>query len=131
MEHDSKIAGKIKAQITFFAHKISSGLKKPLKKFIVQMLYGIQASKDVKLSNIARSLNEKVSLLKTENRLSRNIGAEDLTDWINGQVIREDRRRVKEETVLALDISDIDKPYAKKMEYLALSTGWERGRDEK
>jgi hypothetical protein len=120
MEHDSKIAGKIKAQITRFAHRIFCGAKKPLRKFIVQMLYGIQASKDVKLSNIARSLNEKIPLLKTENRLSRNIGNEDLTDWINGQVIREGSGKIKEETVLALDISDIDKPHAKKMDYLAL-----------
>jgi hypothetical protein len=53
MEHDSRVTGKIKSQITCFGHKISHGLKKPLKKCVLQMLYGIQASKDVKLSNIA------------------------------------------------------------------------------
>jgi hypothetical protein len=41
---------------------------------MIQMLYGIQASTDVKLSNIARSLNEEIALVKTESRLSRNIG---------------------------------------------------------
>lgn len=39
MENDSKIAGKIKSQITHFAHKISDGFKKPLRKFMVQMVY--------------------------------------------------------------------------------------------
>jgi len=30
------------------------------------MIYEIQAAKDVKLSNIARALNEDISLIKTE-----------------------------------------------------------------
>jgi hypothetical protein len=120
MEYDSKIAGKIKSQITYFAHKISDGLSKPLRKFIVQMLYGIQASKDVKLSNIARSLNEEIALIKTESRLSRNMGKEDLTERINRKIIREGGPRIKQDTVIAVDISDIDKPYARKMQYLAL-----------
>lgn len=67
MEDNSKIVGKIKSQITRFSHKISSDLKRPTRRLIVQMLYGIQASKDVKLSNIARSLNEEIALIKTEN----------------------------------------------------------------
>ena len=61
--YSSKIAGKIKSQITLFSHKLSGEFKKPLRKFLVQLLYGIQASKDVKLSNIARSLNEEIPLI--------------------------------------------------------------------
>jgi len=120
MEHDSKIAGRIKLQITLFSHKISIGFKKPLRKFMVQMLYGIQASKDVKVSNIARSLNEEVALVKTENRLSGNIGGRDFTEEVNRRIIVQGAKRITEDTVIALDISDIDKPYARKMEYLAL-----------
>ena len=120
MEHNSKIAGKIKAQITRFAHKISGGYKKPVRKWMIQMLYGIQASKDVKLSNIARSLNEEIPLIKTETRLSRNLGRTDLTEPINGKLIAEGGKRIQQETVIALDLSDLDKPYAEKMEYLAL-----------
>lgn len=37
------------------------------------MLYGIQAFKDVKLSNIARTLKEDQKLIKIEDRLSRNL----------------------------------------------------------
>jgi len=120
VEHNSKISGRIKAQITRFGHKVSGGYKKPLRKWIVQMLYGIQASKDVKLSNIARGLNEEIPLIKTETRLSRNLGKMDLTEPINGKLIAEGGRRIQQETVIALDISDLDKPYAEKMEYLAL-----------
>jgi hypothetical protein len=120
MEHDSKIAGKIKSQITRFSHKISGDFKKPQRKLIVQMLYGIQASKDVKLSNIARSLNEEIALIKTETRLSRNLGRMGLTDLINKSLLTEGGKRVQQDTVIALDLSDLDKPYAQKMEYLAL-----------
>jgi hypothetical protein len=120
MEDSSKIAGKIKSQISRFAHKVSGDFKKPLRKFLVQMLYGIQASKDVKLSNIARSLNEEIALIKTENRLSRNLGRMDLTERINRNLMAEGGKRIKQETVIALDLSDLDKRYAQKMEYLAL-----------
>ena len=119
MEHNSKIAGRIKAQITRFGRKISGGYKKPLRKWMIQMLYGIQASKDVKLSNVARSLNEEIPLIKTETRLSRNLGRMDLTEPINGRLIAEGSKRIQKETVIALDLSDVDKPYAEKMEYLA------------
>jgi len=119
MEHHSKIAGKIKSQITRFSHKISDDFKKPTRKWMIQMLYGIQASKDVKLSNIARSLNEQIPLIKTESRLSRNLGRMDLTERINGKLITEGGRKIQQETVIALDLSDLDKPYAEKMQYLA------------
>jgi hypothetical protein len=113
MDNDSKIAGKIKTQMTRFAHKISFGFQKPAKKFMVQMLYGIQAGKDVKLSNISRSLNEQIPLIKTE-------GKQDLAGQINRNLLKEGATRVGQDTVIALDISDIDKPYARKMENLAL-----------
>ena len=120
MDNDSKIAGRIKTQITRFAHRVSSGFQRPAKKFMVQMLYGIQASRDVKLSNISRSLNEQIPLIKTEGRLSRNIGKQDLTGRINGNLLVDGASRVKPDTVIALDISDIDKPYARKMENVAV-----------
>ena len=119
MEHNSKIAGKIKGQITRFSHKISGDFRKPTRKWMIQMLYGIQASKDVKLSNIARSLNEEIPLIKTETRLSRNLGRVDLTESINGKLVAEGGKRIRQETVIALDLSDLDKPYAEKMQYLA------------
>jgi hypothetical protein len=52
------------------------------------MLYGIQASKDVKLSNIARALKEEQALIKTEDRLSRNLDDYDFTDGINEEICR-------------------------------------------
>lgn len=120
MGHDSKIAGKIKAQITRFSNRLTEGLTKPERRFIREVIYGIQASKDVKLSNIARSLGEAIPLIKTEWRLSRNAAKSDFTDLINARLISLGKNRITDDTVLALDPGDIDKPYAKKMECLAL-----------
>jgi len=49
MANPAKTAGQIKSQIAKFSAKVSRGLDKPKRKFINEMIYGIQASKDVKL----------------------------------------------------------------------------------
>ncbi len=72
---DSKLRSRLKAQLTKFCSELCVGLSGPLEKFVGQMLFGIQASQDVKLSNIARSLKEEIPLIKTEDRLSRNLKA--------------------------------------------------------
>jgi len=82
------------------------------------MLYGIQASKDVKLSNISRTLKEEQPLIKTEDRLSRNLDDEDFTDPINREICRLGSPKVTEDMVIAIDPGDIRKRYAKKMEFL-------------
>jgi hypothetical protein len=119
MKNDTILSQRITAEIERLAQLITQGLSKPKKKFVSQMLFGIQASRDIKLSNIARSLDEDIRLIKTENRLSRNAQAEDLTPRLNEEVIKRGSKRILENTVIALDLSDISKPFAKKMDFLA------------
>ena len=87
MPNSTRTAAEIKSQITRFSQKVSVGLDKSKRKFIHQMIYGIQASKDVKLSNIARALNEDVALVKTVGRLSRQVTSKDLTRTIGKHLI--------------------------------------------
>ena len=82
------------------------------------MVYGIQASKDVKLSNIGRALQEDIALIKTEDRLSRNLSDEDMTGYINSQILRLADDKITDDMVIAIDPGDIMKPYAKAMEKL-------------
>lgn len=119
MSHDNGVSEKIQGQILTFAGKMSKGLKKTRRKFISQMIFGIQAMRDVKLSNVSRSLEEDIKLIKVEQRLSRQIGKEDFTRQINERVIAEGAKKIKADTVLALDITDVQKPFAKKMDCLA------------
>jgi len=64
-------------------------------------------------------LNESIALIKTENRLSRNLASEDLSARINRWICWERAVWVDEDTVLAVDLSDLRKNFAKKMENLA------------
>jgi len=68
MLEDSRISLKIQAQLKRFSKKLGKHLSEPKRRFLFQMLYGIQASQDVKLSNLSRQLNEQIPLIKTENR---------------------------------------------------------------
>jgi RNase H-fold protein (predicted Holliday junction resolvase) len=80
--------GRFKAQANKFSGIISKSLSVPKQKLVKQLVYGIQASKDVKLSNISRALQEDIPLIKTEDRLSRNLDDEDFTTCINEQILR-------------------------------------------
>ena len=91
-------------------------------------LFGLQASQDVKLSNTARSLQEDVSLIKTEDRLSRNLQAEELETQLRAGRLRLGSRRVQTNTVLCLDLSEVRKEYAQKME--CLDQVWDGSRGE-
>jgi hypothetical protein len=82
------------------------------------MLFGIQAAKDVKLSNIARTLDESIRLKKTEERLSRNLDTPGLADALNQEVAEAGGHHIKKDTLIVVDPTDIRKQYAKRMPFL-------------
>lgn len=110
--------GRFKAQSNKFSGIISKSLSVPKQKLVKQLIYGIQASKDVKLSNIGRALREDIPLIKTEDRLSRNLNDEDFTKCINEEILRLGDDKITDAMVIAIDPGDIMKPYAKAMENL-------------
>ena len=115
----SKIAQKIQSQIHHFSGKLSQGLPKVAQRFVEEAIYGIQTRGFVRLSEVARSLNEDIPLRKTINRLSNQLKRPGLREHITDSVIREAAPNIKEDTLLIIDPTDIIKPYARKMEYLA------------
>jgi hypothetical protein len=118
MLDDWRLPVVVRDQVARFSAKLSAEVKRPVQKFIGQMLFGILAAKDIKLSNIARSLGEVIPLGKTETRLSRNVRSQVVADSVTTALIHDGASGVKDDTVLAIDISDIAKQYARKMEYL-------------
>lgn len=116
MRKYSKILRETKERIDRFAIKAVEGLSRPRRKFLRQMIYGMQAARDVKVSEISRGLCEEIKLIKTENRLTRHLAKEDLTGILNNNLLKESGKRVGKDTVLAMDLSDIRKNFAKKME---------------
>jgi hypothetical protein len=109
----------MRAHLDDFSGKLSAGLSKPARRFVSEVLYGIAARGSVRLSEIGRALEERIALIKTEARLSRNLGRAELRELLGAAVLREGSARIGGRTLLVLDISDIAKPYARKMEYLA------------
>ena len=118
MDSKSLLSNRFSAQVKKFSGILSKGLSKPCKNFMHDMLYGIQKAKDIKLSEISRALCEDISLIKTENRLSRNLMTFDLSDHINEELCRLASGKVNHDDVIAIDPGDINKPYAKDMEHL-------------
>ncbi|MEO6452514.1 MAG: hypothetical protein ABIN97_00470 [Ginsengibacter sp.] len=118
MDANSLTIGRFKAQANKFSGIISKSLSIPKQKLVKQLVYGIQASKDVKLSNISRALQEDIPLIKTEDRLSRNLDDEDFTRCINEHILGLGDDKITDAMVIAIDPGDIMKPYAKAMEKL-------------
>ena len=114
-----QIGVKLRGQIQDFSGKLCSGIGKVAGRFVEEMVYGIQARGSVRLSEIARSLEEKTSLKKRIDRLSRNLGREGLCSEISAGILAEGAGRIEQNTLLIVDPTDITKKYAKKMECLA------------
>jgi len=120
---DRTVVG-LKAQLSKFSGIISRRFKKPKKRLIKEMVYGIQASKDVKLSNISRTLKEDQALIKTEDRLSRNLGDEDFTDAINEEIMRLSASKVTEDMVIAIDPGIFERSTPRRWNFWG-RCGWE------
>lgn len=118
MDSKSLLCNRFIAQVKKFSGILSKGLSKPCKNFLHEMLFGIQKAKDIKLSEISRALNESIPLIKTENRLSRNLMTFDLSEHINEELCRLAAGKINNDDVIAIDPGDINKPYAKDMEHL-------------
>ena len=113
----SQLSWKVKHQLTSFVGNLP--ICKTAKRFSVEMLYGFLARGSLRLTEVARSLDEKTRLIKTVTRLSRQLKRPGMVQAIHEYVIRMAANRIDERTLLVLDPSDLTKPYARKMEHLA------------
>ena len=117
--YDTTIAAKLLGQLDSFLGRISPHFHKPVARFIGDMMYGIMAEKDVKLTSVVRALKEKITAKKVEDRLSRMLSSEGLERDLHDVIAAEGSAKVHRDTLIILDQSDVQKPYARKMEHLA------------
>jgi len=61
MSENDRTAAAIKGQLSKFSGIIAKGLSKAKQRLIKEMVYGIQAGKDIKLSNISRASRPKTA----------------------------------------------------------------------
>ena len=126
--NDTTIAAKLLNQLESFLGRISPRFHKPTARFIGDMVYGIMAQKDIKLSSIVRTLKEKTTPKKVEDRLSRMLSSKGLEEGLQDAIAELGAKKVHKDTLIILDPSDVQKPYANKMQYL--SKVWDGSKGE-
>ena len=114
-----QIGHKLREQIHRFSGELCTELGKVALRFVEEMIYGISASGSVVLTRIARTLEETISLHDTHKRLSRNLANQAIRERIGRKLLDEGANRIGDDTLLIVDISDLIKKYAKRMENLA------------
>jgi len=110
--NDSTAAYRLREQLKKFVGIVFPHVPKPQKEFLGQMFFGIQAGQTTVLSRIARELGEDILLKKTEERLSRHLLAEGLDAAVQDAVLAQGAAYVHDDTIVSIDPSDIQKPYA-------------------
>jgi hypothetical protein len=114
----SHLANKLRSKITRFSGILTQDLDKTAQRFVREAVYGIMASQSVMLTEIGRQLESCVSLKKIEERFSRQLIKTRIWGCLHHRILSLASNRVRDKTLLILDLSDVKKKYAEKMEYL-------------
>ena len=115
---DKEILQKLQVKFNQTLRKCENIFSRPVYKFIYQMVFGIIKSGEVKTGQIAKSLHEGISFKKTEERLGHHLGKEDLYKEIQRAHILMYSSDLKRCLYHIVDLTDIQKEYAKKMDGL-------------
>jgi hypothetical protein len=115
----SLIARRLREKIVRISGELSKKLDKTARRFVSEAVYGILSSQTVLLTELGRSLEGDVTLKKIIERFCRQLGKASLWLSIHKQLLSQVSWRIADKTLLILDISDIQKRYARKMEYVA------------
>jgi hypothetical protein len=118
MTYYSTLGHNLKRGIFNFCGKISAGLSRPAKKFVLNMIYGLLASQSCYLTEIARTLKEQAALDKVVERLSRNLMNFEAAGELWENYFDAVKSNFDDSTVLIIDDSDISKPCSSKLEGL-------------
>ena len=90
-------------------------------KFVRSMLHGVSRSRSVNLTEIAKGLDEKISLHATHKRLSRNLDDPELTANLSDRLLKLRAAQVDAETRIIVHRYELNKKFARKIEFLSKS----------
>ena len=108
----------VQGRLSCFSKKAAEGLSKPKQKFIKDMLMGLCGTGSPSVHNIAKFIQDNVSTKSSSERLYRNLRDDDYVEHIGKTLLQLAKPYITDETIFIVDESDIEKPYAKKMEGL-------------
>ena len=87
-------------------------------KFVRNMLVGIKRARSVNLTDIAKGLQENIRLHATHKRLSRNLDNPALAASLSDRLLKLGAAGVSSDTRLIVHLYELNKKYARKVEYL-------------
>jgi len=110
---------KVKRKVLSMINKVDSDLSIPQKKFLLEMIMGMLMSGSCNVTEIARSLCEKISIKQTLKRLSNMLEHDNLLEISNKLCLSESSSKIDDETILALDVGDVSHQYGRSFEHIA------------
>lgn len=122
----------VKRSIFNFSSKLSKGMQKPNRNFILDMLFGLSKGKSVILADIARTLEESIDTVQTIKRLSSRLDKFHEDDQLlanYGEMIQPQLK--DKDNLIIVDNSEIIKPYSSKLEGLGYVRDGSTGKIEK
>lgn len=111
-----------------FIANLTEKLPKPKAKFISQLLCGIIFSDDLILTHVASKVPQPGRLTAIAKRFRRQLAdSRSFLKVVLFNYLRLARRRLDVDSLFIVDLSDIAKPYAKKMENIATVRDGDKG----
>ena len=110
--------GMLHSKVHAIGARLSAGLGKVASRFVEDMLLGMLVSGSVRLTEIARALGESIPTHATHKRLSRNLGNVRVGGVVADNLLAEGAGGVRDDALLVIDLFEVVKPYAEKMEYV-------------
>jgi len=107
-----------KEEIHAFVEELRLDLGKVSTRFVEDAILGITRSQSVRLTDISRALQEKISLHATHKRLCRNLADPGIGVAVNARLLELGANRIKKDSLLFLCPTRLRKKYAKRMEYM-------------
>jgi len=117
--NDSKSAAKLRAQLRRFLGELLPHFSKPKTAFLGDMIYGLMAGGDVKLSSICRACRPRITMKKAGDRLCMHLNDGTIEGKLHKFIANKVASRIKKDTLIIVDPSDIQKPYARQMDFLS------------
>jgi len=118
MANYSKTANRLKGEILSFADDISTGLTKPEKKAVTEILFGMLIRKTCLVTELSRGINEPAKFKKVLDRLTRHLSKDDLGNRLQSNYLQKVKRHIKENTLICVDYTAIVKDYAQAQDNL-------------
>lgn len=118
MKESTQISKSIQMKFHYFLKKLEGDFPKPEARFFREMFYGILSCSHVHASKVGRVIQDRLRLKKTLKRLSYHLHKIDLWIQLQQAYLRANSAKLSRSSYFVIDIGDITKQYATRMEGL-------------